>query len=145
MKAFKHPYVWWTLSIFVAYVLLNVALSNYLTTLQSMFYYWRSTNPKLFLSLLFTLTIAALIAVSMVTAFLKYQERKALKGGTVACATSAVGLAIGMCPLCGASVLPLVLSAIGITFTLGSLPFQGMELQVGIIALLGINLYFLNK
>ena len=145
MKALKHPYIWWTLSIFVAYVLLNITLSDYSMTLMSMFHYWRSTNPRLFLSLLFTLVIAALIALSMVTAFLKYQERKALKGGTVACATSAVGLAIGMCPLCGASALPLLLSAVGITFTLASLPFKGMELQLGLISLLGTNLYFLKK
>ena len=48
-RAFKQPYIWWTLFIFFAYLLANVLLSNFTTTLISIPYYLDTINWSLLL------------------------------------------------------------------------------------------------
>ena len=145
-RAFKQPYIWWTLFIFFAYLLANVLLSNFTTTLISIPYYLDTINWSLLLGSLFlSITIAALVSVNMVYAYIKYHEHKQLKNVTAACSASVAGLIIGVCPLCTASILPLLLGAFGITFAWTMLPFNGVEIQIALIILLSINLGVLRR
>ncbi len=145
-RTLKAPYLWWTLAIFCLYLILNILLSDFTSTLLSIPYYLDTINwPLLLGSLLLTVAIAALVSVSMVYSFIKYQERRKTKNITVACTASVAGLIVGFCPLCTASILPILLSAIGITFTWTLLPFNGVEVQLLLIVLLAINLRVLRK
>jgi hypothetical protein len=56
----------------------------------------------------------------------------------------ATALAAG-CPGCFAGLFPFVLSLFGITASLSTLPFNGLELQVASVLLLSISTYTLAK
>lgn len=143
-RALTTPALWWTLGIFTLYLATNVLVSNFTTTLRTIPYYLDTLNwPALLGSLTLTIIIAALVALNTTQAYLRYQDHK--RNATVACTASAAGLLIGVCPLCTASLLPVILSAIGITFTWTLLPFNGIELQSLLIIILLLNLRSLRQ
>ena len=55
------------------------------------------------------------------------------------------GFATGVCSACVAGLFPLIFGFFGVSFSFLSLPLKGMEIQLLIILILSINLYFLNK
>ena len=76
----------------------------------------------------------------------KYKERKrCLEGNTLAGIGALGGLITGICPLCVTGLFPLIFGLFGISFSLVSLPFKGLEVQVGVIILLSISTYLLSK
>ena len=92
-----------------------------------------------------TLTIGFLVAANGVLVYIKYKERKRCKGVGTASIGAAAGLIVGVCPLCVTGVFPLLLGLFGISFSFGSLPFQGIEIQILVIIILVFSLWMLEK
>src|SRR3989344_4674812 len=136
----------WIICIFVLYLLLNVWLSGFYNTLPLILAYANTVNWwKLSFSLLFTLIIGALVSLNSVSLFVHYRQRKECKKESFFAGIGGVGgLAVGVCPLCVVGLFPLILSALGISFSFGILPFQGLEIQIFVIILLSISLYMLE-
>ena len=146
--AFKKLYVYWTIGIFVFYLGLNFLLSGFYDTLKLIIVYANTVNWfKLGTSITLTLLIGFLIAVNSVYFYIRYKERKDCRRAGIVAGSGAIGgLVVGICPLCIAGLLPLIFGFLGISFTFASLPFQGIEVQVLVLILLGISLSMLiNK
>ena len=56
-----------------------------------------------------------------------------------------LGILGGACPGCVTGLLPLILSLFGISFSLLSLPFNGLELLLLSIILMIVSIYYLTK
>ena len=143
---FKKPYVYWFFGIFVSYLILNILISGFYNTLPLIIIYAETVDwIKLGISLLLTLTIGFLVAANGVLVYIKYKERKRCKGVGTASIGAAGGLIVGVCPLCVTGVFPLLLGLFGISFSFGSLPFQGIEIQILVIIILVFSLWMLEK
>jgi|SRR3989344_1879567 len=143
---FKKPYVYWFFGIFVSYLILNILISGFYNTLPLIIIYAKTVDwIKLGISLLLTLTIGFLVAANGVLVYIKYKERKRCKGVGTASIGAAGGLIVGVCPLCVTGVFPLLLGLFGISFSFGSLPFQGIEIQILVIIILVFSLWMLEK
>jgi len=146
-RVFQKPYIYWTIGIFFAYLALNFAVSGFYNTLKLIFIYAGTVNwIKLSFSLLLTLIIGGLVAINGVSAYIKYKERRnCLQSSAIAGAGTLGGLAVGICPLCAVGLFPLIFGALGISFSFGSLPFQGLEVQVLTALVLMFSLALLYK
>lgn len=158
-RVLTKPYIFWTLGIFAFYTTLNIIISQFYVTIRYIPYYLGTINwTELILSFVFSFSIAALIAINSVSAYIKYQERKNLgtadnanatgnvsKACAVTAAGTAGGLATGVCSACLTGLIPLAMSVIGISFSWAALPFKGLEVQAAVVVLLSLNLYFLTK
>ena len=146
-KIFKKPFVYWFIGIFIFYLILNILTSGFYETIPLIVIYANTVNwLTLGISLLLTLIIGFLVAFISVLAYVRYKERKQCKEGVAVASVGGLGgLAVGVCPLCVTGIFPLLLSFFGISFSFGSLPFQGMEVQLIIIIFLLISLYMLTN
>ena len=82
----------------------------------------------------------------MVYTYIRYKERKKYKAeGALTCAATIGGLATGVCSACVAGIIPLIFSILGLSFSWASLPFKGMEIQLVVIVMLSISLYWNSK
>ncbi|MBX4196912.1 hypothetical protein KW805_04975 [Candidatus Pacearchaeota archaeon] len=144
---FRKPYLFSTILIFFAYLILVVLFSGFYNTIpliianaQSVFW------SKLIVSLILSLIIGLLVSSNAVLLYIKYKQRRQCKeAGTVATIGTLGGLAAGVCPLCVTGLLPLILGLLGVSFSFASLPFHGIEVQVGSIVILVISLWMLNR
>ncbi len=153
-NVFKRPYIFWGVGIFMVYLTFNIIISQFYVTLSYIPYYLDTIKwGYLLLSLFFTFIIGILVSISIIYGYLQYMEKKKEKieqttkkniQTTVTGASTLGGLAIGVCSACG-SILPSILSIFGISASFASLPFQGLEIQVLLIVILGFNIYFLQK
>ena len=76
-ELFRRPYVYSVLVIFILYLAIVFIIGNFPTTIPlALLYAPLQTRIELLLSLLFSITIAALVACNVVLAYLKYQEQK---------------------------------------------------------------------
>jgi hypothetical protein len=143
----KKPYIYLLLGLFIGYTALVYFLSDFGTTIQTALLYKDTLNwQKLWFSLFLTLIIASLVAMNGVYAFRRYKLRRDCKKGSVLASAGVVGgLAVGVCPLCVGGILPIFLGLFGISFSFGVLPFQGIEIQLAVIAILGISLWWMHK
>ncbi|KKR15047.1 hypothetical protein J4233_02890 [Candidatus Pacearchaeota archaeon] len=141
------PYVYFVILIFLVYVSLNVILSGFYNTIPLILVYAKTLNWfKLGISLFLTLLIGLLIAFNSVLIYAKYKERrKCKKKITLSSAGAIGGLITGVCPLCVTGLIPLILGLAGISFSLASLPFQGIEVQVLVVIILLVSLINLSK
>ena len=146
-QVFKKPQVYWFIGIFIIYLFLNIIFSGFYETIPLVIAYASAVNwIKLGISLLLTIIISFLIAVTSVLTYIRYKERKNCKSaGAVAGASAIGGLIVGVCPLCVSGIFPLLLGFLGVSFSFASLPFQGLEVQILVIILLLISLKMLNK
>src|SRR3989344_1809887 len=146
-RVFQRPYLFWTLGIFLSYLFIAVVLSGFYGTFQLILLYADTVNLlKLSLSLLFSLIIGSLVAINSVYLFLLSRARRQCKPSrTLTGVGTAAGLLTGICPLCVTGLLPLLLGFFGVSFSLGILPFQGLEVQVLTIVLLGFSLFLLQR
>lgn len=147
-RVFKRPFVYWTLGVFLAYLIFNVMASEFYVTVQYIPYYLNQLNWfELIGSIVLTLAIASLISVNSVFGFIKYKERRALAKGSAAvtCAGTLAGFSTGVCAACVTGVFPTVLSVFGVSFSWAALPFGGMEVQLATVGILGLSLYFLKR
>jgi hypothetical protein len=145
-QIFKKPYIFWFFGIFLFYLGLSILLSGFYETIPLIVIYFTTVNWfKLGLSLSLTLIIGFLVALNGVLVYIKYKERKKCKGVGATSVGALGGLIVGVCPLCVSGIFPLILGLVGISFSFGSLPFQGIEIQVLVIFLLWISYRQLSK
>tara|TARA_Y100000034_G_C6757265_1_gene337010 strand:- start:196 stop:657 length:462 start_codon:yes stop_codon:yes gene_type:complete len=144
-QIFKKPYVYWLIGIFVIYLIITVYISEFYIIVKHIPQYLDTIKwHKLIFSSLLALIIAALVSINSVFAFIQYKARKDIMAeGGVICAATIGGVATGLCPACVTGLFPLVLSLFGISFSFLDLPFEGVEIQILIIVVLLISLYFL--
>ncbi len=145
--AFSKPYIYWAFGIFVFYLFLNIILSGFYNTIPLIILYAKTVDwLKLGTSLFLTLIIGALIAFNSVLIYIKYKERKECKKEVALSGAGAVGgLITGVCPICITGLVPLVLGLFGISFSLASLPFGGIEVQVIVALILLFSFYSLTR
>ena len=143
----KKPYVFWIITIFLIYTILNFYISGFNNTFKLIFKYASTVNwLELAISILFSITIGILISLNSVLLYIKYKERQKCKNQTFLAGLGTIGgLATGFCPLCVTGLFPIILSLIGISFTFASLPFKGLEIQLLVIIILFISYKSLNK
>ncbi len=146
-RVFSKPYSYWFIGIFVLYILLNILISGFYNTAKLIIIYASTVDwITLGLSLVLTLVIGFLVALNSVYVYILYKERKKCTGGKVLAGTGTIGgLIVGVCPLCITGLVALVLGFIGIGFSFASLPFDGVEIQILVIAILVLSLYLLRK
>ena len=156
-KIIQKPYIYWMGGIAFSYIALNIFLSKFYLTLLYMPYFFDTMNWRDFLlSMSFTILIGILVAVNMVTAYLHYQETKKhlQKNQNNTCAAkdtratvfasfgAFVGLAIGVCSACTPSLLLFLFSIFGVTLTWSSLLINGFYVQILLVMLLVLNIYY---
>ncbi len=146
-RLLQRPYVYWLVGIFVFYLGLNVYISQFYETIQYLEIYAAEIHwTKFILGILFTLIISGLVAVNSVYEWIRYKERQQIKkSGVVACVGGVVGLATGVCSACVVSIFPLLFGLFGVSVSFASLPFQGMEVQLLVIVMLGLSLWWMGK
>jgi len=122
-------------------------LSGFYNTIPLILVYAETVNWfKLGISLFLTLAIGSLIAFNSVLIYVKYKERKKCKKEFTLSSVGAIGgLVAGVCPLCVTGLIPLILGFIGVSFSLASLPFQGIEVQVLVVIILLVSLINLSR
>ena len=145
-RVFKKPYLYWFAGIFVTYLFLLVVISQFYVTIQYLPYYLNTINWLEFgASIIFSLTIAGLIATNAVYGYIRWQERKVAKEGALVCVGGVGGFAAGVCPACVTSVLPFIFGVFGVSFSWASLPLRGFEIQLITLAILAGSLYLLKR
>lgn len=146
-RIFKKPYLYFTIGIFLLYLLMNFLISGFYDTIPLIIAYANSVNwLKLGFSIILSLIIGILVAINGVYVYMKYKERKECAGGATAAGAGTIGgLITGFCPLCITGLFPLIFGLFGVSFSLASLPFQGIEIQLAVIVLLFVSLKMLNK
>lgn len=146
-EVFRKPYFYWVFFIFLLYLVLNFLISGFYETLQLVIIYANTVDwVKLGISILLTLAIGFLVAVNFVFSYILYKERKKCKEGVATAGVGAVGgLIVGICPLCVVGIFPLIFSALGLTFSFASLPFNGIEIQSLVVLILLGSLFMLKK
>ena len=146
-ELFRRPYVYSVLVIFILYLAIVFIIGNFPTTIPlALLYAPLQTRIELLLSLLFSITIAALVACNVVLAYLKYQERKRCHAASAVTGVGTLGgFAAGLCPVCISGLLPIIFGFFGVSFTFAVLPFKGLELQVLVIVLLTFNYWYLRR
>ncbi len=148
MKAlFKKPYIYWLIGIFLLYMLVNIYASGFYQTIKLIFIYAKTVNWfELIISIIFSIAIGILVAINGVIAYIRHKERKKCReGATLASLGTLGGIATGVCPLCVTGIFPLILSALGISFSFASLPLGGIEIQVVVFIILLISLFMLKE
>ena len=147
IKAFKKQYLYLTISIFLIYVILNILLSGFYETIPLILTYAKTVNwIKLSISIFLSLVIGILIAINTTYIYILYRQRKQCTSGATATSLGTIGgLITGVCPLCVTGLFPIVFGLFGISFSLASLPFQGIEVQLAIVILLIVSYKMLNK
>ncbi len=144
---FCKPYVYWVIGIFFFYLGLNVYISEFYVTIPYLSVYAAQIKwGKLILGILLTLLIAALVAINSVYGYILYRRRKLVAGeGVLTCVGTIGGLATGVCSACVTSVFPLIFGLFGVTFSWAALPFEGIEVQVLMVVVLGLSLWWMRR
>ena len=143
---FRRPYLYFFLAILSIYLILNIAISGFYNTIPLIIVYASTVNwLKLGFSLLLTVIIGVLVSLNVVLIYDKYKERKKCDDIRTASVGAIGGLIVGVCPLCVSGVFPIILSLIGVSFSFGSLPFQGIEIQAFVLLILLISLINISK
>lgn len=144
---FKKPYSYIFIFVVLLYSIMLYYLSDFDTTFRTALLYSDTVNwYKLGFSILLSLIIAILIAVNSCYLYRNYKIRKDCKDESKLVGVGVVGgIAVGICPLCVGGLFPIVLGLLGVSFSFGSLPFQGMEVQGLIILLLGYGFIKLKE
>src|SRR3989338_9112322 len=143
----QKPYLYWLIGIFIFYTGLNIYISSFYETIQYIPLYAQQIHwGKLLLGIVFTIIIAALVAINSVYGYIRYKHHQQIKkSGVVACVGAIGGLATGVCSSCVVAIFPVLFSLFGITFSWISLPFQGLEIQALMIILLSVSLWWMRK
>lgn len=129
------------IAIFLVYLSLVVLTSGFYKNIPLIIIYASTVSWfKLGISILLSLAIATFVSLNSILIYEKYKEKKKCRTQTLAGSIGAVGgLAVGVCPICLTGVLPLILGALGVSFSFFTLPLQGIEIQLLIIIILVIS------
>ena len=144
---FKRPFIYFFFLIFFLYLFLTIIISQFYVTIQYIPLYLETIQWwKLIVSGFFTLTIGFLVALNSLLLYLHFKQQKNIKKQSIIASIGTLGgFATGVCSACVAGVFPFLLGIFGISFSFLSLPFQGMEIQILVILLFTMNIYFLEK
>ena len=140
-EAFKKPYIYLMLLIFLIYIILNLFISGFYETVILIVRYSEAVNwVKLSLSIALSLVIAILIAINTTYLYINYKQKKICKKEATTTSMATIGgLITGFCPLCITGLFPVIFGIFGISLSLASLPFQGIEVQFFIAVILVIS------
>ncbi len=151
----QRKHAWIIALVALLYISVTVVVSKFYVTVQYIPYFMDTINwLQLIFSVALTLTIGILVGVNVVLLYLVYHEHKnkqkcSVTGlGTTASVTGVGalgGVATGVCSACVVSIFPALFGLFGITLSWGALPFQGLEVQAGIAALLLGNTFYLRQ
>ncbi len=155
-KLFKKPFVYWIFGISFLYLLFTILISKFYVSLWYLPRFAATLNwPRFLISVSFSLVIAFFIGINAVGSYLLYKQRKEQKtcsSGISATKTASItgfgallGTTTGICTACVGALFPAFFGLFGITLSFGSLPFQGMEIQFGLIIILLTTFYFIQK
>ena len=146
-EVFSKPYIFWFIGIFILYIILVVVISEFYITLQYIPRYLNTVKwSEIILGVIFTLIIAFLVSMNSVLGYIKFKQRQNIKkSGVLACVGAVGGFATGVCSVCVSGLFPFLFALFGVTFTWTFLPFNGLEVQLLVILILGISLYLLTK
>jgi hypothetical protein len=135
------------IGIFIVYFTIVFLVSDFLNTFKAILIYSDTLNwSKFGFSFALSLIIGVLVSINGVLVWERYKERRACReGGFLASAGIVGGLITGVCPLCVGGLFPLIFGLLGISFSLGVLPFKGIEIQVLAIVLLVVSIRMLGK
>lgn len=139
--------MYYAISIFLVYLILNIFLSGFYNTIPLIIVYAQTVNwIKLSISIILSLIIGFLVSITSVFTYIKYKERKQCKEAITTTTIGTLGgLAVGVCPLCVTGLVPVFLSLLGISFSFASLPLQGIEIQLLVIIILSASFWMLNR
>ena len=143
----QRPYIYVVVSIFVVYLAAIYALGSFPSTLfVALVYAPLSLRIQIALSLLFSIAIATLIASNAVMAYIRYQERRRFRKASMLAGVGTVGgFAAGICPACVSGLMPIIFGFFGVSFSFALLPFDGLEIQLIALIILGINFRYLYR
>ncbi len=146
-QVFKKPYVYYFSLVFLIYLILNIAFSQFYITVQYIPKYLETIKwQELIVSALLSLAIGFLVSLNSILVYLRYKERKNIKKQTFFASLGIIGgFFTGICSACVAGLSPLIFSLFGISFSFLSLPLKGIEIQLLVVLILLINLYLLKK
>lgn len=146
-RVFQKPYSIWFFGIFFVYLILNILFSGFYNTVPLILQYAATVDwASLLFSVLLALAIGFFVAVNSILLFIRHRQRKECAGAATITGVGTVGGFItGVCPLCITGLFPLLFSFFGISFSLGSLPFSGIEVQVLTLLLLLFGYFSLTR
>lgn len=140
----QKKYFWIFLITVIIYLSIYYLIINYFLTSFSLFF---TTYVKSYAYPAFVLNIVVALLMGVNVSLLVYRFKEIAtdkKSSTMSgVGIFAAALANG-CPGCFAGLFPFVLSIFGVSATLSILPFNGIELQVLSVALLGASIFFLS-
>ena len=137
------PYVYSFILIFLVYLIINIIVNKVYITAPTLL----TNNLKIVIPyLVFTILVALLVALNINLTVKKFKDlRKVKKESGLAFIGIFGGVLGGACPSCFVGLFPAFLGLFGITATLSSLPFFGIEILVGSIIFLIIAVILLTK
>jgi len=143
----KSPYIYIFLVLFVAYFGFVSYITDFWTTLGVALLYADKFNwYALVFSFALSIIISAFVGINGSYLYYGIRLRKGCKKSSIAATTGAVaGMAVGVCPICVGGILPLLLGIFGVSFSFAVLPFNGIEVQLAVIALLIFSYLNLKK
>lgn len=156
MILFKKPYIYWILVISILYLSFTIYISQFYVSLLYLPHFTATINWFDFLfSVGGSIVIAVLVGINVVGTFVLYKmhkhEKKSLmkssaaKTASVTSVGAVVGTTTGICTACLGSLFPSFFGLFGITISVASLPLQGKEIQIGLIFILLLFFYFIQK
>jgi len=137
------PYVYSFILIFLVYLIINIIVNKVYITAPTLL----TNNLKIVIPyLVFTILVALLVALNINLTVKKFKDlRKIKKESGLTFVGVFGGVLGGACPSCFVGLFPAFLGLFGITATLSSLPFFGIEILVGSIIFLIIAVILLTK
>jgi hypothetical protein len=139
----KKPYVFSFILIFLVYIFLNLWVNKLYQNIIVFTSYalWFRIHFILFNFLI----IPTLVALTLNLAILRFKESLVVKEFGIFSLGAFGGILGGACPGCFAGLFPALLGLFGVTATLASLPFFGLEIQAASTMLLIVSIFLLTK
>ena len=139
----KKPYIYSFFIILIAYLVITIIVNKFYIVAP----YLKTYNLKIVIPYLTSnLIVAILVAININLIYFKFKEVKRVeKSSSLTFFGVFSGMLGGLCPGCIAGLFPLISSFFGISLSLASLPFKGLELQTIAITLLIISITLLTR
>tara|TARA_Y100000310_G_C20665617_1_gene807319 strand:- start:1679 stop:2188 length:510 start_codon:yes stop_codon:yes gene_type:complete len=135
--------------VFFIYLGINVYVNQLYVTGLGIFSMYRTFFAIPFIFFLFL--VPGLVALNVNLVVYKFKDLKLMSkrgragAGSVGFLGISAGLIGGACPGCFAGLFPAAVGIFGVTATLSSLPFNGLEVQLASSVLLFVSIYFLTR
>ncbi len=130
-------------SFFFLYLIINVLINKLHITYKTVFLF-----EKTFFLTFVLLNVIIAFLFGIIINLLRYrikESKEVRKKIGLAPAGIIVGILGGACPGCFAGLLPLIFSLIGVSFSLLSLPLNGLEILLLSIILMILSIYYFTK